>query len=254
MQSEAGGEMTFDPEMIEPQEIYAPLSDSPRSKAEPYLRVFEATEGCWEFILPRKKLIVGRTEDCDIQLPHKAVSRHHATIAAIVTAKGVRFGIEDNSSLAGTVVNGVKIQAPTLLNHGDTIQITHYVLQYRTDKSHISSEGKAFPFNLLPSSMSVKYRVIQYPPSHVFSPGDTLAVGQGGILLPAKDLPSESVIVEVELVWPNNRKGKFMGELVGTLPRDGVMMMCLKLHQVPEKLQQQVMMARRSQWINPFEE
>lgn len=65
------------------------------------------------------ELLIGRDENCDIVIPERQVSRHHARI--LRTAQGILF--EDLVSKNGTYVNGILIAQPTLLQDGDIIQI-----------------------------------------------------------------------------------------------------------------------------------
>ncbi|MCX8061244.1 MAG: FHA domain-containing protein [Anaerolineales bacterium] len=65
------------------------------------------------------ELLIGRDEHCDIVIPERQVSRHHAKISR--TPQGTL--LEDLLSKNGTHVNGVLITEPTLLQDGDSIQI-----------------------------------------------------------------------------------------------------------------------------------
>jgi hypothetical protein len=70
------------------------------------------------FPLQRDKL-VGREESCDIVIPSRQVSRHHARLA--LTRSGVL--LEDLGSKNGTYCNGKIIEADVQLQDGDIIQI-----------------------------------------------------------------------------------------------------------------------------------
>jgi hypothetical protein len=70
------------------------------------------------FPLQRDKL-VGREESCDIVIPSRQVSRHHARLA--LTRSGVL--LEDLGSKNGTYCNGKIIEAAVQLQDGDIIQI-----------------------------------------------------------------------------------------------------------------------------------
>ncbi len=74
----------------------------------------------------RDKLIVGRSEDCDITIDNLAVSRHHVIIEKI---DGV-FMVNDLDSNNGTFVNGQRIEEPTALNFGDEIGVGKHVLVF----------------------------------------------------------------------------------------------------------------------------
>lgn len=237
---------TYDPAVkIDKRELPAGKAKA-QSTAMPYLRIFGPQDGCWEHNLGKEKVVIGRAEDVDLELVESSVSRYHARI---VPTKDGGHLVEDNDSRAGVIVNGEKIQrAP--LHHGDTIQITHYVLQYRVDEKYISSEGHHFPLHFLPSSMKARYRVVYYDPNKVFAPGDTLPVGQGGIFVPVHFAPPDTVCIEVELSWPGGKRRTFLAELLGTMPHDDMTLLCLKLHQIDREMYEQIVRrSRRDEWV-----
>jgi|GEM_PF-1447862 len=63
---------------------------------------------------------IGRQRDCELFLDSKDVSRYHARI---FSAEG-RHLIEDLDSRNGTLVNGMSIQVPVVLQDGDLIQFS----------------------------------------------------------------------------------------------------------------------------------
>jgi hypothetical protein len=65
------------------------------------------------------QMVIGRDDTCDITIPDRQVSRHHARIS--LTNKGVL--VEDLGSKNGTHLNGQKIIEPVVLEDGDTLQI-----------------------------------------------------------------------------------------------------------------------------------
>jgi pSer/pThr/pTyr-binding forkhead associated (FHA) protein len=67
----------------------------------------------------RSRLLMGRDPTCDVVIPDRQVSRHHARLT--LTPQGVL--IEDLGSKNGTHLNGVSLEKPTLLQDGDAIQI-----------------------------------------------------------------------------------------------------------------------------------
>jgi pSer/pThr/pTyr-binding forkhead associated (FHA) protein len=74
---------------------------------------------------------VGRSGECDIQLPSEKVSRHHTTIAC--TPDGA-FYIEDRST-NGTRVNAEMVTGTKMLAPGDRIYIDTYILVYQSDET-----------------------------------------------------------------------------------------------------------------------
>ncbi len=67
----------------------------------------------------RETLLIGRDRDCDVVVPDRQVSRHHARL--FLDAKGVY--LEDLGSKNGTHYNGQRITQAVLLQDGDIIQI-----------------------------------------------------------------------------------------------------------------------------------
>ncbi len=74
----------------------------------------------------KEKLIIGRAEDCDIEIDNLAVSRHHA----IIEKQDGIFTINDLDSNNGTFVNGQRIQESAPLTFGDEIGIGKHVLVF----------------------------------------------------------------------------------------------------------------------------
>jgi hypothetical protein len=62
---------------------------------------------------------IGRSEECDISLPDRQVSRFHARVSWV----DERFQVEDLGSKNGTHVNGQEVKTPVALQDGDEIQI-----------------------------------------------------------------------------------------------------------------------------------
>ncbi len=231
---------TFDPDNEQAETQVPALSDQSRS---PYLRIFGADDGCRQVDLTWEPQTIGRSAKADIHLSDKAVSREHARL----TVHDGAYLIEDLRSKCGTFVNGKQIDQPTRLKHGDSIQIVQFVLQYRTDS--VGPQILPGKFGLLPSSMGVRYRFVHYNPREVFTPGDTLPVGEGGILLPFKNDPPEGVCVELELAWPDGKRRQFLGELLCMIPAE-VRMGCIKLHQIGQKTMESVLQAsNREDWV-----
>ncbi len=64
-------------------------------------------------------LVIGRTDNCDIPIPNRQVSRYHAQ----VTRSGEKIILEDLNSKNGTFHNGQRLTNPVHLEDGDVIQI-----------------------------------------------------------------------------------------------------------------------------------
>lgn len=78
-----------------------------------------------EYELEQAEVVVGRTDENDIGIDHRSISRHHARIVA----SGRRFKIIDLESANGTLVNG-EPYAQTDLKRGDLIELGHVKLRF----------------------------------------------------------------------------------------------------------------------------
>lgn len=67
----------------------------------------------------RNQLTIGRGEDCEVIIPDRKISRHHARL--VLNADGIT--LEDLDSKNGTHHNGKPLKGRVLLNDGDLIQI-----------------------------------------------------------------------------------------------------------------------------------
>jgi len=67
----------------------------------------------------KETTLIGRDESCDIIIPDRQVSRHHARL--VTTPNGTR--VEDLGSKNGTHCNGQSISEPFLLQDGDVLQV-----------------------------------------------------------------------------------------------------------------------------------
>jgi DNA-binding response OmpR family regulator len=74
--------------------------------------------GRW--LLNGETLLIGRGPECDVVVPDRQVSRHHARVRRMAEGE---FELEDLGSKNGTHVNGVALQAPRRLADGDVIQV-----------------------------------------------------------------------------------------------------------------------------------
>ncbi|MCX7943203.1 MAG: tetratricopeptide repeat protein [Deltaproteobacteria bacterium] len=83
-----------------------------------------------EFVLNKTVMKIGRTEENDIVLDHKSISREHAQI---IYENNV-FKILDMKSANGVLVNGEQY-AKTELKNGDIIELGHLKLKFIDEKS-----------------------------------------------------------------------------------------------------------------------
>jgi len=78
------------------------------------------------FAIAKPEMIIGRTEDNDIQLNHSTVSRHHAKICFDEGA----FWIADLGTVNGTKVNDVEVELRRKLASSDQIKIGKFLLTF----------------------------------------------------------------------------------------------------------------------------
>lgn len=91
-----------------------------RQQDMPMLIVYEGEPEGQRWIVDRERMVIGRGSDCDIVLPERPVSRHHA----VIERDGGNFYLRDLGSKNGTYVNGHEVRdRPYLLRDGDEIQI-----------------------------------------------------------------------------------------------------------------------------------
>jgi len=78
-----------------------------------------------EYEVDKEATIIGRSENANIRLDHRAVSARHARIIRV----GSKCIIEDLGSTNGTFINGRKMPKH-LLQHGEIVQIGNYMLRF----------------------------------------------------------------------------------------------------------------------------
>lgn len=229
-------------------ETESELSDSSMEQATqgPYLKVFGPDTGVFDFFLPYGSVTIGRSDHADIWLPHHTVSRVHATISL----DDGEYVLEDANSNYGTLVNNKRVQSH-ILKHGDSVQISLYVLQFRTHPtlpgaSSAAAKAKLLlrtKFCLLPSTMRLKFRTLEVSPREIFRPGDTLKIGHGGLLIPTSVAPGNTVCLELQLFWPNHQSKRYLGEVMGVFEEESTHWMCVKLHAVPKEVHEAIVNA-----------
>ncbi len=223
---------------------------------QPYLRVFGLNQGCCEYVLVHREHLVGRAENADLRLEHETVSRQHA----VLRPEGDSFRLLDSGSRAGVFVNGEPVEQK-ILHPGDTVRITHFLLEYHNDDKTIaggletdpmSSAILREPYGLLPESMHLRYRLVHCPPETIFRPGVGHRVGHGGLLVLADnpdELEEETVCIEIELTWPDGHQRNFFGKLVGLVQGRNERFMCLKLYRVePESREELITYCLCGKW------
>jgi pSer/pThr/pTyr-binding forkhead associated (FHA) protein len=78
-----------------------------------------------------KDVLIGRGNDCDIQLANELVSRHHAKIERDVNGAYVISNLSPN----GTRVNAAMLDQPQPLKPGDRIYIENAIMIFQPDEA-----------------------------------------------------------------------------------------------------------------------
>ncbi|MGE0709737.1 MAG: FHA domain-containing protein [Planctomycetota bacterium] len=88
---------------------------------------------------PKPLVTIGRTDKCDLVLPHKEVSRVHALIKVHQKSKVVVF--EDEGSSNGSYLNGKRIPS-SILRQDDVLTIGPYELVIRSNEQMLARDAK----------------------------------------------------------------------------------------------------------------
>lgn len=79
-----------------------------------------------EYPLDKKRLVIGRLPQCDIQIDNLAVSGQHA----VISKKRNKLVIKDLDSTNGTYINGQRVIEEQVLGNTDIVEIGKYKLKY----------------------------------------------------------------------------------------------------------------------------
>ena len=93
--------------------------DESATPESPYLIAQSGANQGERWVLQHDRLLIGRGAECDVVIPDRQISRHHARL--VRTPRGIV--VEDLGSKNGTHVNGSRISSQTLLQDGDVIQV-----------------------------------------------------------------------------------------------------------------------------------
>jgi pSer/pThr/pTyr-binding forkhead associated (FHA) protein len=103
-----------------------------------------------EFSLARASVVIGRTEENDIVINHRSISRHHAKIVR----EGDRYTIVDLQSANGVRVNNEDYERIEL-NPGDVVELGHVKLRFVGPFEHyvfdpnVKHDRRGFPTKLV---------------------------------------------------------------------------------------------------------
>jgi hypothetical protein len=139
MAQQDGGRRTDAPDLPEGVEpgatmIYRPKQPQPTEAATPAELGVErevitlSVNGGKKVELSKRRTLIGRSKECDIQIEDAAASRKHAE----VRQEGTAYWIIDLDSTNGLEVNGLRTQRAKL-DHGDKITIGATEISFRRD-------------------------------------------------------------------------------------------------------------------------
>ena len=115
------------------------MGDALMSPNIPKLVITKGADTGKEFLLDKGLLIIGRSEDNDIVLNDKRVSRGHH--AKLILQNDRSFVIEDLNSTNGIFIRGQKIER-AVLSHDEEIQIGETFLKYIDNKEFVNAAKK----------------------------------------------------------------------------------------------------------------
>ncbi len=216
----------------------------------PHLCILSPEDGCWEVDVSARSLTIGRAPDVQLSLPYKSISRQHAVISR---EEGSYF-LQDLSSVSGTYLNGERLthHKMVMLQHGDSIQLSRVVMQFRRDERHVNNKDGHMYFSRIPLSVQLRVRVIHCSPASVFDMGDTLLVGGrgGGISLPMLTALPTDKVVELEMAYSDGRWIRMLCEVVIVNRIQQVSINCLKLHKLSQREHNDIIRdSRRDAWL-----
>ena len=97
----------------------------------------DSTINIIEKLSKKKKISIGRSNDCDITIPSDTVSRFHAVIEN--TRNGI-YTIRDLNSRNGTFVNGKRVHGKLNVTQSDKIFIGRYQMSLKGDAKDLRDE------------------------------------------------------------------------------------------------------------------
>jgi pSer/pThr/pTyr-binding forkhead associated (FHA) protein/tetratricopeptide (TPR) repeat protein len=113
-----------------------PETSAPSSAAPARLVVMTPPLAGQEFLLDRASVVIGRTQENDVVLNHKSISRHHAKIIR----DGDRYVVVDLESANGVRVNGAEYERVELQS-GDVLELGHVRLRFAAADDASAFEG-----------------------------------------------------------------------------------------------------------------
>ena len=126
-------------------------------------------------------LLVGRHQECDVQIPSRKISRKHCCIAQV----GDHLFVKDLQSTNGVQINGVRV-GEGKLRHGDELQIGNmrYRVEWSANGSSPAAEAapKAQGFKVSPALP----RIAEQPEGEFLSTESPILLREENGMPPAK--------------------------------------------------------------------
>jgi Protein of unknown function (DUF3662)/FHA domain len=121
--AEPGATMIYRPKQPQPTEAASPAELGVEREA-----VTISVNGGKKVELTKRRTLIGRSKECDVQIEDASASRKHAEIRQ----EGTAYWIIDLDSTNGLEVNGLRTQRAKL-DHGDKITIGSTEISFRRD-------------------------------------------------------------------------------------------------------------------------
>jgi pSer/pThr/pTyr-binding forkhead associated (FHA) protein len=138
-----------------------------------------------EFSLARASAVIGRTEENDIVINHRSISRHHAKIVR----EGDRYTIVDLQSANGVRVNNEDYERVEL-NPGDVVELGHVKLRF------------VGPFEHYVFDPNVRHDARPFPMKIVAGAGVVALVGLVALVLRGSHSPETSAAAPTQAAAP----------------------------------------------------
>jgi Tol biopolymer transport system component/pSer/pThr/pTyr-binding forkhead associated (FHA) protein len=157
------------------------------------------------FPLSKAETLIGRGEDCDLQIVDSRISRNHVQLRR----EGEAWVLEDLGSTHGTFIKGEQIKKATL-QHGDTITIGETILRFDDPSSQDSIPTQMASVDDIPT-------VLETPdstPTMLETPDATPTVLETPDATPTEMASLEAV--SVEPLSPDNQPTQLTPEITGS--------------------------------------
>jgi pSer/pThr/pTyr-binding forkhead associated (FHA) protein len=153
-----------------------------------------------EFSLARASVVIGRTDENDVVINHRSISRHHAKIVR----EGDRYTIVDLQSANGVRVNNEDYERIEL-HAGDVVELGHVKLRFVGPFEHyvfdpnVRHDKRPFPIKIaagVGAVLVVGVVVFALRPSHAPAPAATAPVAAAAEPGPAPGVTPQTIFAD----------------------------------------------------------